>query len=596
MISSVRPFAIALTVLFVGTPSFADASIQLRTNDVIPKKNSLTVLLAQNHLPRQEVGSSSYGTRSGSQSSNEIQELGLFKSDYARSVALRAMLIDADQHRILDLLEQAEDISNPSRKIATQAEIFGRFAVIDPSAALSRVLKVVWSQRPLLLKAVFREWAISDFDVAEQHATSLSGSERRIAFEAILKTRSDWSPDQVLEFATQRGHKELGLEVLEQFNLSLAVDDPQAAWQALMNDSRDNVEQRQSLSEILERWCLKEGGAVILKVQDSISSMKSGSGVLYSAVRKLAEKEPRATFDLVRSLQSQFRDDALHPVVSTWFEDDPMEALQAVTTLEQGIQRNSLMRWVASEWASENPHEVLQNLAKLPADVHREAKQHALSSIASEAPQKAVKLMGEMPNGIEDFGFAVVSTWSDSDVRSALEWVLELDDTNRQELFWSLIHDLVLENQELAFETALSLPIRLHGDGHESIVVEQIAELSVEKAISLLARVRDHDRTKQRAYDAVARVLIRRNEAVRAIELGQELTASLQEDYYLNLFGRWADWDRVGLFESLDGLPSEDLRTEAANQLLFRFHMEETPHRYFSEQEIEKIEAYISYE
>ncbi|MXW53098.1 MAG: hypothetical protein F4X44_02885 [Gammaproteobacteria bacterium] len=595
MTSSVRPFAIALTVLFVGTASFADASTQLLTVDVILKENSLTVPLAQNHLPRKGVSSSSYGARSGSHSRNEIQDLGLFKSDYARSVALRAMLIDADQHRILDLLEQAEDIPNPSRKLATQAEIFSRFAVIDPSAALTHALKVVWNQRPVLLKAVFREWALSEFETATKHAANLHRSDGRVAFEAILQTRSEWSSNQILEFATQLGYRELGLELLEKSNLSLAVNDPQAAWLAMTTDNQDDDEQIQSLSEILERWCLSEGGAVILTVEDSISSMKSGRGVLYSALRKLAEKEPRATFDLVRSFRSHLRDDALHPVVSAWVDTAPMEALQAVSALEHGILRNSLIRRVASGWASEKPYELLQNLDRLPPDVQREAKQDILVSIVAISPEEAVKLMLEMPGGIGDYGFAVVSSWSRTDVRAALEWVLELDDSHRQELFLWLIHDLVLEDQELAFETALSLPIDADREGHEASVVVKIAEFDVEDAISMLVRVRNHVPTKLRAYSSVAQVLIRRGEADRAIELGRELSASIQEDYYLNLVDRWAYWDRVGLFESLDALPSEDLRTEAANQLLWHgFFFRDTPHRYFSEQQIEKIKAHIS--
>ena len=126
-------------------------------------------------------------------------------------------------------------------------------------------------------------------------------------------------------------------------------------------------------------------------------------------------------------------------------------------------------------------------------------------------------------------------------------------------------------------------------------MIALLAESDLDEAINLLPRVRDHPRTRVSAYSAVSRALIEQEESDRAIELGQELPESLRENYYLSLFSQWIRRDMVDLFESLDALPSTDLKSQAAQAILSYWDLSHTTvHDYFSDKQIQEIKAHLT--
>lgn len=527
---------------------------------------------------------------------NEIEELEGIASDYARSVALRALLNRTEEEQILELLEQAKGINNPSRKLDTQTEIYRRFAVVDPIKALNHASYVSWRRRAPLIEAIFLEWALTDFEAALNKAATLTFSEQRVALRAILETRNDWSEDETIALAQKFGQTELAYQLMDESYLAQAIEDPAGAWNAITNDSRDDDLQYQSLAEILKLWSLRDGAKVLLDVQDILADLKTGEIIVCRPLRELASREPEASFELARSLHSNLRDEATECVMQNWAWDEPLAALQAISTIEPGILLNSLERMVASGWAHKDPRGLLSDLSSLPAEVQREAQLDAVSNIATKSPEEAAKLLNEIPNGIEEYGHFVALHWARKDVREALDWVLSMGESHQQKVLPWIYFELVEEDHELAFGLALSQPVSANRSAHEVRVIDLLAGIDLEEAISLLPRVRDVAGSKESAYGRVSKALIEQGESNRAIELGQELPESLREHYYLNLFSRWANWDMVDLFESLDGLPSTELKSEAAMQLLNYSEIIDgtTVHHYFSEQQIQEIRAYIA--
>ena len=528
---------------------------------------------------------------------NEIEELDRISSDYARSVALRTLLNRTDEEQILNLLEQTQGISNPSRKLDTQNEIYRRFAVVDPIKALNHASSVSWRLRAPFIQAIFLEWALTDFESAIESVMSLDSSDQRTALKAILETRNDWSEEEFIALAQEFGQTELAYQLLDASYLAQAIEDPASAWEAITNDRRNNSQQYQSIAEILELWCLRDGAQVILDVQEVLVQMSHfGESIVWRTIGNQASQDPEASLQLARSLQSDLRDEAIRSVISNWSWEEPRAALQAVSTMAPGILRNSLGQMVASRWADKNPHGLLGNLSMLPSEVQDQAQLDAVSNIAAKAPEEAAELLTEIPNGIKRYGWIVALDWSRKDVRGALDWVLSLDESHQEEILTWIYFELVEEDHELAFELALNQPVPANRSAHEVRVIDLLAEVDLEEAINLLPRVRDHARTKESAYASVSRALIRQGESNRAIELGQELPELLQEHYFLNLFSRWARWDIVDLFESLIELPSTELKSEAAMQLLYYsdFMDGTSVHHYFSDQQIQEIKEYIA--
>ena len=589
-----RSTPILTAALLIGGGLFTSSTIEAAeqaTNSSPHVEDALAAALPSQTPP--SINSSLNGQES-SLVGNEIEYLDRITSDYARSVALRKLLYRSDEQQILDLLEQTKGISNRSRKFDTQIEIYRRFAAVDPIEALQHVSSVFSRQRGPLMEAIFGEWAHSDFESAIAQAKTLAASEQTIALKAILETRSNWSEDEIITYTRELGHAELTYQVLEESYLAQAIIDPESAWMAITNDSRDDDLQHELLAEILELWCLRDGAQVLLEVEDMLAQMRFGKHIVFRAISEQAGRDPEASLELARSFQSDLRDYATRCVISEWAGDEPLEALQAVSKIDPGGSLQiSLERLVVSSWDNADPRGLLDNVSSFSEGVQSHAEERAMSRIARTSPDEAAKLLVEFPNGINEYGAAIAQSWARKNVRKALDWVLSLDDLQQPRLLRWLSGELLEEDHELAFEIFLSQPVTRAGFALEADGIERLAATDLELAISLLPRVRDHYRTKDWAYLMVSRALVERNEYDRAMELGQELHGALRNEYYPTLFSEWAWSDAVSLFESLDELPNTELKLEAANAILTFLASANTHHRYFSERQIQEIKNHL---
>lgn len=579
-----------VAAIFLGIIGVAFVFLPGLINNAVDDTSST---ITEDGLVSNEINSTSPGDPS-SGSIDDIASLSEFKSDFARSVALLTMLEQANESQVLELLEQSKSIANPDRRLSTQSDILRRLAIIDPVKAMAHATQVAWNRRAPLVNAIFSEWVQLDFEVAVEHARGLIDSDQRVALEAILKLRVDRSDQQIVDLAREFGHESLALDVLEQAHVASAMDDPEAAWNAILNDSRTDVEQNEALRDILEVWVMQYGADVVSQIEESISHIDHPGGILNSALNFLTENAPQDTFELARNLGDHMRAIALEDVTLKWGDFDPRAALHAVSTVDDGALRNHLTNYLTGSWANLNPRELLENLTEFPENVRRRARGSALSSIARESPQEAAQLMLEMPNGINDYSWSVIGIWSRQDAVGALGWILSRPQDEQQKLLRGVLYDVVQEDPQRALETALSVPITGGSPGLEQMVINIVAQSDVDQAIAMLPSVRDDAYTKTFSYVEVSRVLFKRNEPFRALNLGLELPEPLQLNFFLNFFGQWRYSDIVGMYESLEKLPSAKLKSDAAKEILsYSVLGDYRPHRYFSDEQLREIELYL---
>lgn len=527
--------------------------------------------------------------------SGDITGLRQYKSDFARSVALLSILGQASESQVLALLEQSKSIANPYRRLSMQSDILRRLAILDPVQAMTHATQVAWNRRAPLVRAIFSEWVHTDFEAAVAHARGLVDSDLRVALEVILKSRSDWSELEAVDFARAFGHESLALDLLEQAHVASAVDDPEAAWNAILNDSRTDDEQTEALSDILEYWVMREGSDVISQIEESISHIGYPGYVLSSALGHLTEIAPQNTFELARNLGDNISEFALRSVSREWAGFDPQAALDAVSTIDDGVLRNQLMGFTADRWGALNPRDLLENLSDFPENLHHRARGSALSNLANESPLEAAQLMLEIQDGVKYHGFGVIASWSRQDALGALDWILSRPQDEQQRLLSGVLYYVVQEDPQRALEIALSTPIPKSGPGGlEQRVINMVAQIDVDQAIAMLPKVRDHASTKTFSYVDVCRVLMQRNEPFRALDLGLELPEPLQRGFFSNFFIQWRLADIVGIYESIEKLPSAALKSQAASQIL-TYHVsgDYRPYRYFSDKQLQEIELYL---
>ena len=245
--------------------------------------------------------------------------------------------------------------------------------------------------------------------------------------------------------------------------------------------------------------------------------------------------------------------------------------------------------------ANQAPYKILQHLSFFPENVRNFLQQVALTNIAEQSPQDAINLLAEIPNGIQEFGSAVVSGWVSTDIRGALDWIRSQEESVQPSLVSAVLPVLVEEDPDLALYNALSQPIVDGQRGLEFEVLRLLSGIDVHRAIAMLPHVRDDETTKKATYGTIARALVRANDLDTAIELGSKLPESHQRNYFEEMIGQFQSTDKMGLYEILDKFPQPDFKSTAALVLLQSSNpYSETRHRHFSDKQIEEIKSYLS--
>lgn len=578
-------------VVVLGTIGIAYVFLQgllnNTTDDTIPSNTD-------DRLVSNEFDSTSF-VETSSAPTGHIANLRQFDSNFSRSVALLSMLQQANESQVLELLEQSNSLENPDRRLSTQSDILRRLAILNPVKAMTRATQIPWNRRAPLVRAIFVEWVYTDFEAAVAHARGLTDSDRRIALEVILKSKSDWSEREALDFAREFGLESLALDVLEQLHVASAMDDPESAWNLILNDSKTDDEQWEALSDILEYWVMRDGADVVSQIEESISHISYASLILTNALKHLTDSAPQDTFELARNLNDNIRERALQTVALSWANFDPQATMDALSTIDDGVLRNRLSGYAANLWARLYPRELLENLEDFPENLHSSARGTALSSLAEESPLEAAEIVLELPNGIKEYGRSLIGGWARQDALEALDWILSRPQEEQQHLLSGVLHEVVQMDPQRALETALSVPIpSTASTGLERRVINIVAHNDVDQAMAMLPHVRDHATTTTWANVDVSRKLVERNEPLRALNLGLELPEPLQQNYFLNFFGQWRTSDIVGMYESIEKLPSAEFKSQAAREIL-SYHVSDDyrSHRFFSDEQLQEIELYL---
>ena len=153
------------------------------------------------------------------------------------------------------------------------------------------------------------------------------------------------------------------------------------------------------------------------------------------------------------------------------------------------------------------------------------------------------------------------------DLEAAVSWVENAgtSDQQRFEIVETLTSWLVSDDPLRAFEIARKETVLDWDDtGLEADIIRSIARSDgVETAVELLAQVRE-GKTRAVASAHVAETMIRNGDSARALRLGLDLPVSEQEEYFPSITRTWADVDAGSLVESIEKLPSAELRSKVA--------------------------------
>ena len=456
-----------------------------------------------------------------------------------------------------------------------------------------------------VVRSVFKDWALRDLDDAVENARSLNSVTKLNALAGILTTLSGKPFATFRDIAKTLGDEDQGIDAYVMSLRTATVDDPKAIWTELMSLVKpDQYDKMQVFGNIAEQWYEKDGVRVLDQINATPLEEFHKRNIVDRVLRLAATNNPQEAFEYAQTLPTErgFPSAlALVMVVDIWAETDPRAAYHSVTRIEQLRERESLQTSVVSKWAANEPYYYMENLDNFPTHTRVMGITSALETIAQTSPLEAAELaLDQKDEGLINMLSAmlpgvILRHWVDQDVEAAVNWVTSGSVPEDKQSSWvrALTTILVRSDPRRAFEIALKQPKAEGGfeaflPALEAELIDQIVYRDLDLAVELLPKVPE-GKSRSEAYASVGSKYIDEGEFDKAVNLGLQLTAAEQAQYYQRISSTWARIDPGGLVESIKDLPTSELRSSIAQELSSDWMKDN-----FTDAQLEALKQYLN--
>lgn len=501
-----------------------------------------------------------------------------FGSRSARTAAWVKSLANSDAGTLRELLRRSKDLPAGSWQAEAQNTIIWRLATLDPNGAAAEASEFSESRQEVLLRFVYREWALSDLDQAVEYARDLDDKLKQQVTAVIVRTRTDLGTDQLRKIAQGLDHEWVAIELLEKERGLDLIGNPKEELELFLNNHSGTLyslseTQSRLLARILSTLVLRDGVDALEDIEKAMPAgyFKEGAP-LYSVVSDISASNPELALEMAIEVGSVRFGGLAWYAARGWASLDPFAALNAVSSVEGRSVRRMLQSVVMESWATKDPQELLAATRTMPKDVRTIGQENALIKIAESSPLNASKLLSDIEdkNVRDRIANTIAVSWARQDIKDAIHWI-ENDQTVahlQDDLKRGIFYTLGRFHPQLALDTALDLPPNSDGVGPEAHVFRVLASTDMDLAIRLLPQARN-DATKSNAYDVVVDELVKSHNDFRHamdlfIQFAEEVGVPRHSSGLNSLVWRTPKQ----LFESLHELPSEDLKKRVARSLL----------------------------
>jgi len=491
-------------------------------------------------------------------------------SVFDRQLTLYTSLSSTKEQELRDWWSQSQTIERLSHRETVQNAILRKLATINPYAALDYIGEVSNFQVEAMLMSLFSEWSISKLNDAIEAANTLSSPRRRVALRAILKTRDDLTETRRHEIAIQLEEEDTFRKFVSDLQASQSIEEPWESWEILINDEIDDYLQTESLAMVVEEWREQVGFEVLSNLyQAEIDNDQ----IKRQLVLAIAQVDLAGALDYTRELTENEQLYLSRIIAREWALADAQAALIAVSTFEPDSLALRLENDVVTIWARTRPNEAIEHIESISEDFRIGTLEGAFSQIASEDPMEAITKLStaeQYVGNTSSIALRIVYQWSSQNAEAAADWVVgnyDEEDPVRRTLLEEVLLQFASQDPNKAFDLAIAQPVPSEGIGLEYVVMGVITqENNVDLAMKLLPRV--HESSKPFIYGSVATALVREGRTKDALELGTEMKENQHRFFYSRVFREWAKSKPKDLFESLADMTTDELKSQAAMQLI----------------------------
>ena len=547
---------------------------------------------------------------SNNRSIASLEEPNLHTNSFQRRLAIYTYVAGLS---VQELTNELQGTSVASKKFSQRVQdelqtvLVERQAIVNPEAAVKFAVaqkepEYNWSEpwyawqdsstgtettfMPVV-QSVFSDWALSDLRSAISKAKSLGTDAKSNALTGILATQAGQSLATHRRIAKELGDEERGLDSYLMSFTTERVDDPKAAWAEVVTLVKpNNSNHSRALGYIARQWYEQDGFSVLDEISASSVDKEFKSGTIRQLLWQAAQDNPEQAFQYALTMPSEglFFSPTLNSVVYTWSASDPQSAYQAVSKIEKSGQRENLQRSVVSTWASNEPRYVLDRLDSFSPNIRDNARSVAIVAIARTSPKEAAEIALEHSGEtLSNYHISqILHEWIDQDVEAAVNWVFNGPVSEEKRHHWvsALAGSLVESDPRRAFDLASQQKVPedsgfrgMYQTGLEADIIRQITYQNLELAVELLPRVREGP-TRTSAFTYVGNRYIDEGHSAKALNLGLKLPTEEQASYFQSISFSWARIDPDGFVESIENIPTPELRSTLARSFMTRWASE----------------------
>lgn len=498
-----------------------------------------------------------------------LEDLYAPSGTFAASSTIHGFVAILGAEESSKLLTQISELANSRRHVQMLETLGRRFSAIDPNLALSKISDLPAVQQRPFIGGIFREWAFLSIGDAIDSAKELKGANRTRALQEILRARNDLAREVRKEIGRELRNLDEALTLMGNEVVPELVEDPERAWERLVNDGVPDLYQLETFVRVAEMWVEIEGVDILARLSLGARDQLNGS-VSDSVVAAISSSDPQAAFDFVRDLP-QSKQSMLGAILAEWAETNPDAAINALSQIELDFHGNAIRGSFIANWVRRDPYEVLARIEQFPKSMQVQVGSAVIRRVAQTSPEEAVKLLENLDSVLRDtssIAHTLVWRWAPQDPTAAAEWVLDearLNNPHRSNMIQIVVDELIGVDPLRAFDVALQQPVRKFLGGMESDVINELCSRgNIELAMELLPQVREESRA--RAYGQVGSSLVRVAKTKQALSFGEDLPESIRARYYTSVAIEWADSNPLEMLEELPRVP-EDQQSSMARQL-----------------------------
>ena len=512
-----------------------------------------------------------------------------------RRQALYRLTAKKSGEQIAELVRQSYELEHSKNLYSVQRILIAELTHIEPEKSLEVVWEGARNGWETLLNIVATHWSASDPEGALRALSSIDEPWKSRAINTVVKNQTSLTSEKLVEIAES-------LEISEHLvmwsvvnDLEEVINEPQAAFKFVLEADIPDFEKQSLLTRITRRWIERES-------TDNISAMLSLVNEVFAdaayflrvpIVKGIVAKDPQLAWEQLLSLSPEIQKRFNGIVFEEWSKQDPLSAIQALTTQEYMDSMKVEVGYMLAGWVRTVSDRFLEHIELIPEDYKISSIDTVVEHLAESKPAQDVLVLLSQ---LEDRGFntdeattTFVRLWSQREPEAAVRWAIQNLDLQTFWGQWPLrraIQQLALSDPEKAMETALEQPAEIALE--QEVVLSLLRQGEIEKGLSLFTQMRASS-DYPIPFRSISYILIEAGRIDDMLALTEQVEESEKPNFYRSMARPWVRFELESLLEYLPKLPTSEMQQIVAANVL----REQEYYPYLTAEELEFVRTFV---